>query len=159
MAVAAIVMPPAPIGIISASDNGNDVENASATEAMPRTIAPSGDADRARPPADDQRDRGAERAETRRGHEESVARGIAAEDVRRERRDDDREVHADRRDEADDRDPQQHERGVADEAQPLAQVLEDLADGSRSRQQPGHLQLAVAHHPQADDDGDEAQRR
>ena len=41
LAVAAIVMPPAPIGIISASDSGNDVEKASASDATPRTMAPA----------------------------------------------------------------------------------------------------------------------
>ncbi len=39
-AVAAIVIPPAPIGIIRASDNGNEVETDSATDAMPSTMAP-----------------------------------------------------------------------------------------------------------------------
>ena len=79
-------------------------------------------------------------------------------DVRRQRRDQDAEVHCDGRDETDDHHRQEHDRRVADVTQPLGQVHEDLADGTRCRHEPGPLQLTVAHQPQADDDRDKARR-
>jgi hypothetical protein len=41
LAVAAIAMPPAPIGTMSSSDNGNQVDDASATEPTPSRMAPA----------------------------------------------------------------------------------------------------------------------
>jgi hypothetical protein len=106
--------------------------------------------------ADHERDRCPERPEAGCSHQEAVARGVAVENIRGERWDQHGEVHADRRDQADHGDRQEHDRCGAHEPQALGQVDEDLADRSRSRHEPGQSQLAVAHQRQADDDGKEA---
>ena len=103
LAVAAIVMPPAPIGIISGErqrvrgrDRQRDRRDAEHDGAGRRS------ATGLRPATDDQRDRGHQRPEPGCRHQEPVPGRVAAEDVLGERRDEDAEVHAERRDEPDD---------------------------------------------------------
>ena len=93
LAVAAIVMPPAPTGTISSSESGYDEEKASRIEATPMQDRPERDPDRARRAGDDEREGRRERPDPGRGHEEPVAGRVARQHVLGERRDDHREVH------------------------------------------------------------------
>ena len=76
-----------------------------------------------------------QRADARRSHQEAVAGRIGAEDVARERRDDDREVHPERADQADDDDGEEYGRGVPHVGDPFAELLDDLWGGPRSWRQ------------------------
>ena len=78
--------------------------------------------------------------------------GADVQDVVGQRRDEDLEVHPERGDEADDRHGEQHERGLADVARALGEVLDDGRPRRRAERSRGDRpELAVAHREVADD--------
>src|SRR3954471_16315146 len=78
-------------------------------------------------------------------------------DVLHEWRHQHREVHPEGRDEADHGDREQHGSRLADVANALAQVLNDLSDGGWSHPAWRRMELALAHEEEPDDDGNEAE--
>ena len=99
-------------------------------EPRPSAIAPK-TIGAGRSPGERDAERRDRRAEARRGHEEPEARRPDIQDVVGERRDEDLEVHPERRDEPDDRDSEKHERRLANVAGALGQVREHRPDRGR----------------------------
>ena len=89
------------------SDSGIDAREAERDLEDPEDDRPADEHARVRPAEERDRQGRGQRAEPGRRHEEPVALGAGAEDVLGQRRDDDREVHPDVRDETDDRHAEQ----------------------------------------------------
>ena len=149
---------PKPITTMSANDSGKSRVAASATEATPRISAPMDRRTGSRPTTEHEAERGQQRSDTRCGHEEPVARGIAPEIVLGEGGDEHAEVHADRRHGPDHDRRQQHDPRPTDVAEAFGKVLDHGVDGRGSGDPGADLELGLVHQPQADDHGEEAER-
>ena len=160
LAVAAMAMPPPPTKTMSRRETGyGRRQRPAAIEATPRMIAAERDADRPGPATDDERDRGPERTDPGRGHEEAVAGRVglprtswASGGMRTLKF----MPTVATRPTIDD--GHQHDRRLPDVVEALARFSKtspaDRGRGSRR----GGVELVVAHQRQADEHGEEAER-
>ena len=111
----------------------------------PEDERPAGDHPRRGSAGERDAQRGDERAEPRRGHEEPEPTGIRVEHIPRKRRDEDVEVHRERRDEADDDGREEDDLGPPDVGQALGQVVPNLADGRGPRHPRPGVELRLVH--------------